>query len=776
MDENRLKILKTCAAKWFRLGLLMVMIILYACVQKPTAPVNDNPFDVQNPITRGDPFGLQAFIANGGITLTWHKPAVRILAGFHLYRSVDSDHDFKQWETFPATQSAYVDSNISNGHTYYYRLAAFAITGEETSISQMTPVTVSTRPVLVINNDAPFTNNPEVKLTVLAGAAQEMLLSDSANFDSAAWQPYASIVPWQFDAIEGSKTVYLKVRYKNGSLSETVHASVILDTSPPLAVLNVRPDSGVANETEFQFDPTQSRDNFSTTAELRIRLDIDNDDRWETGWSATDLFNRIFSMGGGTKQARLQVRDLAGNVSDTIVTFFVNARPQAQFTFIADAQNDRLFHFDASASSDFEDGSHLLYRWDWQDDGTYDTPFRTDPKADFTYPANGTYRVRLQVEDQNGLRSTVVRKVKVGYAVVFERTFGGGDFDFGNDIRQTTDGTYVLIGATKSFGAGNYDAYVIKTDANGQTIWSKTFGGEDFDVANALSLAADGFWVVGTTKSQGTGSSDIWLFKVDEQGKKILDKTFGGPNSEAGKDLDMTSDGGLIIVGNTQSWGNGKNDIWLIKTDGNARVEWSRTYGGNAEDKANKVRSTADGGFIVVGATQSFGAGDYDFWLIKTDGQGQEQWAQTFGGAGEDIAYDVRQTADGGFIVCGTTKSGEAGNLSDVWLIKTDALGQAQWKKRFGGSGTDEAYRLALAPDGGFLLVGYTDSQGSGAGDLLLIKTDVNGNQIWQKTLGGANFDKGKTLFLSPDGSLAIIGYTTSAGNGSGDVWLVKMR
>ena len=776
MDENRLKMLKTCATKWFRLGLLMVTIILYACVQKPTAPANDNPFDVQNPITRGDPFGLQAFIANGGITLTWHKPAVRILAGFHLYRSVDSDHDFKQWETFPATQSTYVDSNISNGHTYYYRLAAFSITREETSISQMAPVTVSTRPVLVINNDAPFTNNPNVKLTVLAGAAKEMLLSDSADFSGAAWQPYASAVPWQLDPREGPKYVYLKIRYDDGSESAAVSASVILDRTPPLALLNIWPDSGIAGETEFQFDPTQSRDNFSTTAELRIRLDIDNDGHWETGWSGTDLFNHIFGTGGGSKQARLQVKDLAGNVSDTSVTFFVNARPQAQFTFISDTQNDRLFHFDASASSDYEDGNHLFYRWDWQDDGTYDTPFRTDPKADFTFPANGSYRVRLQVKDQNGLRSTVVRKVKVGYAVVFEKTFGGGDFDFGNDIRQTTDGSYVLIGATKSFGAGNYDAYMIKTDANGQTIWSKTFGGEAFDAANALSLAADGYWVVGTTQSRGAGSSDVWLFKTDDQGKKILDKTFGGPNSDAGKDLQMTSDGGLIIVGNTQSWGNGGNDIWLIKTDGNAQVEWSRTYGGNAEDKANKVRSTADGGFIVVGTTRSFGAGDYDFWLIKTDSRGQEQWAQTFGGVGEDIAYDVHQTADGGFVVCGTTKSGDAGNLSDVWLIKTDARGNVQWQRRFGGAGTDEAYAVEALPEGGYMLVGYSDSQGNGAGDLLLIKTADNGIFEWQKTLGGSNFDKGKALTIDSNGFLSIVGYTTSAGNGSGDVWFIKMH
>ena len=760
---------------WF-VSILFVgaLSFLAACAQKPTAPANDNPFDTENPATHGDPFHLQASIANGGVTLKWQIPAVHHLKHFNLYKSIDSNEDFKLLKQLAATSTQYTDQDISNGYTYFYRIAAVSTYNTATSISNIVPVAVSTQPVLVINGGALYTNSIDVSLTIIAGAAKEMMLSNSADFNGARWKNFLQRKNWQLQPDEGQKKVYLKIKYITGDTSQTVHSSIILDTTPPLAVLSVIPDSGIANETSFQFDPTQSHDNFTITSQLIMRLDVQNDGVWDVDWQPMDLFGQVFTVGGGSKQARLQIKDMADNISDTTVSYFVNTRPEARFTVSADANDDHLYHFDASASQDYEDGKNLRYRWDWQGDGSYDTPFQTDPKIDHRYSSNGTFNPTLQVEDQNGLRSSATRTIKVGFAIAFEKTFGGSDYDFGNDVQQTADGNYIVVGATKSFGAGNYDAYLIKTDATGNKIWAKTFGGSNVDVGNALQITQSGYVFVGSTQSQGAGASDVWLVKTDKDGTKTLEKTFGGSGSDQGNGLQKTSDGGFIIVGNTQSYGSGGSDIWLIKTDGNGNKSWDRTFGGGNDEIGNKVRQTADGGFIIIGTTKSFGSGDYDFWLVKTDAQGQKQWDRTFGGSLEDIGYDVQQTDDGGFIVCGATKSNAPGNVSDVWLIKTDAQGNMQWQKRFGGDGTDEAYALRISADGGFILSGYTDSKGNGLGDMWLIKTNSVGELEWSKTLGGSSFDKGKALQITSDGGTIITGYTSSSGNGSYDVWLVK--
>ena len=318
--------------------------------------------------------------------------------------------------------------------------------------------------------------------------------------------------------------------------------------------------------------------------------------------------------------------------------------------------------------------------------------------------------------------------VKIGEGGNHEwtRTFGGISSDRASSIQQTTDGGYILAGSTKSFSAGKTDAWLIKTDTIGNQVWAKTFGGSEWDYGSSVQPASDGGYIlVGSTKSFGSGESDAWLIKTDTNGNQVWDKTFGGSNSDAVHSVQPTTDGGYILAGSTRSFGGDNTDAWLIKTDANGNQVWAMTFGGSEWDYAFSVRLTTDGGYIVAGETESFG-GD-DAWMIKTDASGNQVWSKTFGGSEWDAALSVQQTTDGGYIIAGSTASFGAGD-SDVWLIKTDTNGNQVWAKTFGGSGSDQASSVQQTTDGGYIVAGGTDSFGVGLDDGWLIKTDANGD------------------------------------------------
>ena len=254
------------------------------------------------------------------------------------------------------------------------------------------------------------------------------------------------------------------------------------------------------------------------------------------------------------------------------------------------------------------------------------------------------------------------------------KTFGGSCKDYGTSVQQTDD-DYIISGYTCSYGAGGYDAWLIKTDSQGNTLWDKTFGGSNYDYGSSVQQTSDGGYIItGHTYTSGAAGTDVLLIKTDSQGNKLWDKTFGGFNYNFGRSVQQTTDGGYIVAGTKTVSGN--RYIWLIKTDSQGNKLWDRTFGGSNGGEGESVQQTSDGGYIITGYTSSSGAGETNVWLIKTDSQGNKLWDRTFGGSNDDIGNSVQQTSDGGYIITGHTYSYSTGaGESDVWLIKTDSNG-----------------------------------------------------------------------------------------------------
>jgi len=351
------------------------------------------------------------------------------------------------------------------------------------------------------------------------------------------------------------------------------------------------------------------------------------------------------------------------------------------------------------------------------------------------------------------------------------RTFGGSSADWGKSVIQTREGEYIVAGVTYSFGAGINDAYLIKINTNGDTVWTHTYGGyyED-DASSVLQTDDGGFVFTGRTETTMDSLEDICIVKTDIEGDTIWTHAYGGSENDWGKSIIQTTDGGYVVSGvfEYNSFTHIPSVVCLLRTDANGDTLWMRTYGGSNYDQGMSVVQTIDEGFIVTGYTSSFGAGYTDVYLIKTNVDGDTVWTRTYGGSNSDVGFSVVQTSDGGYIVAGATESFGAGG-SDVYLVKTDSDGDTTWTRTYGGGSYDRGYSVAQTSDGGYIVAGVTESFGAGGSDVYLVKADAVGETIWTRTYGGSYNDMGYSVAQTSDGGYIVAGVTAA-----GDVYLVK--
>lgn len=351
-------------------------------------------------------------------------------------------------------------------------------------------------------------------------------------------------------------------------------------------------------------------------------------------------------------------------------------------------------------------------------------------------------------------------------------TFGGIGNDLIGDGQQTLDGGYILAGTT-SYGLYS-DCRLIKTNSDGYEQWNKTFEEIICDTKSVQQTSDGGYIFTGSTSYileetdlYTTISSDFLLIKTDSKGYQQWKKTFGGNEDEWAFSIQQTSDGGYILGGITKKTGSW--DYWLVKTNLNGNKLWDKAFGGTDDEWLYSVQQTTDNGYILAGANPN------DCWLIKTDSDGNRQWDKVFGGNGDDYAYSVQQTIDGGYIFAGGTESHGAGYM-DFWLVKIDSNGNEQWNKTFGGFCLDMGQSVKQTSDSGYIVAGMTKCYGVGGFDVWLVKTDSNGNKQWDKTFGGIRDDGAQSIQQTSDDGYIIFGETNSYGAGEKDFWLIKVE
>ena len=362
----------------------------------------------------------------------------------------------------------------------------------------------------------------------------------------------------------------------------------------------------------------------------------------------------------------------------------------------------------------------------------------------------------------------------------FAIAIGGVFDDCGNSVIQTSDSCLFVIGSTGGFSPVTIksDIFILKFNLKRTVEYSKTLGGTDWDGGSSvIQTFDDGFAIVGATRSFGAGRNDLFFVKLDSSCSVEWARAVGGTSDDHGSSVIQTTDSGFAVVGATASFGAGRNDLFIVKFNSSGSIEWARAVGGAGNDYGNSVIQTSDGGFIIIGVTENFGAGRKDLLLIKFSPSGLMEWARTIGGSKNDRGSSIIKTSDGGFAVVGFTSSFGADWVDDLFLIKFSSSDSLQWARTVEGiAGHYGNYGSSIIQtlDSSFIVTGYTGSFGAGGFDLFLVKFSPSDSLEWASAVGGIADDYGSSLIQTSDSNFIVVGRTESFGAGRNDLFLVK--
>jgi hypothetical protein len=401
--------------------------------------------------------------------------------------------------------------------------------------------------------------------------------------------------------------------------------------------------------------------------------------------------------------------------------------------------------------------------------------------------------------------------------ISWQKSLGGTGDDWYSSLEQTTDGGYIAAGYSYSNDGdvtgnhGGADYWIARLDSSGIMQWQKSLGGTNSDFADEILQTSDGGFIVagysGSFNGDLTvnhGANDYWVVKLDVSGNIQWQKSLGGTAYDNATAIQETADGGFIVSGNSNSnngdvTGNhGLLDYWLVKLDSSGSLQWQKSLGGSNYDFPEEILQTSDGGFIVTGYSSSNDGdvtgyhGGGDTWVVKLDITGNIEWQKSLGGSGEDEGYSIEETADGGFIAAGYSTSndgdvsGHHGNY-DYWVVKLDITGNIEWQKSLGGDDADFGTSIIQTTDGGFIVAGYSSSNDGdvsgnhGAADYWIVKLNGFGSIDWQKSVGGSNDDYGQAFQQTANGGYMIGGSSfsndgnVSGNDGSLDYWILRL-
>jgi uncharacterized delta-60 repeat protein len=358
----------------------------------------------------------------------------------------------------------------------------------------------------------------------------------------------------------------------------------------------------------------------------------------------------------------------------------------------------------------------------------------------------------------------------------WKSTFGGSKKEIATSVVALEDGNVAVLGTCRSMGHGREDLCVIGVNQKGSTIWKRAFGGKKRDLSTALTRTSDGNLVaVGHGQSfNKNGDFDAYIVKLTPKGEMLWQRAFGGDENENANGVAPTKDGGVIVVGTTESYGKGNKDIYLLKLDKDGIKEWQKTLGGKKDDIAYAITPSSDGNFIIAGTSDSYSKDNFDFYVTKISPDGKQIWAKAYGEDKKDIFRAITPTPDGGCVVAGETESYKSKH-SDMDVMKLDKDGEQVWHQLFGFKSIEYATGVTSTPEGGYLVVGTTKSMGHGKYDFYTLELDKDGHLIWGNLYGGGSKDIAHAVARTTRNSFVVVGETKSYGNGDRDFFMIDL-
>ncbi len=352
---------------------------------------------------------------------------------------------------------------------------------------------------------------------------------------------------------------------------------------------------------------------------------------------------------------------------------------------------------------------------------------------------------------------------KNAYIAEWQTIYGGEEDDIAYGIVALEKGDAAIVGTCKSFGAKRTDICVTRMTSKGEMKWRLWLGGKKKDEGKAISRAADGsILVLGHSNSFSSNYDyDLHIAKISLEGKLLWEKDIGGERDEFAGGIAGTDDGGALVVGSTESYGEGDKNVYIAKLDKNGKLLSAHTVGGEKDDVAKALTRTRDGNFVLAGYREIERAGDADFFVMKMDQNGKQIWAETYGGEYEDMLNGVTATVDGGIVAIGSTRS-YGSEQSDLTVMKYDAKGKLIWHKIYGFKYYDYGNAVATTRDGGFILAGGTNSLGKGNHSMYILALDRDGALVWSHVYGDERKDVAHGAARMSDGSIVVVGESNS--------------